>query len=197
VRGAYLLIGAAALCSACVSRPLPHLVALPVMPGPAISGSWCYRGAYENIIADYEDDSTRDRYAQAHYPDWNIRRRERGFTALPFYDVQVHTPILVARRDDSVSIQYQRRGTSETLTRSFPVTAESGGVVQLALPNPRMGTSLVIGPSSRSLDLTVGSDGRPAIIEHYRERGLGLLVIPVRHHAALRANLDPMARCTP
>jgi hypothetical protein len=190
-----LLLAGGMLLTGCMARPKPHLTALPAAPRTSVAGTWCYRSAYDNVVPDEEDNEKRHKYFTDRYPNWHITRREGGFSALPLRDVYVFTPIVVERVADSVRITYRRRATQLTRTRTFAVKEEKDGVLTLRIPNRGGGVPLGIGWSGRSLDMTVGNDGRLAIIEHYQEGGLGLFIIPFREHLAWRMNLDPMSAC--
>lgn len=189
--GAVLLI-----FTACFGKADARLATLPSPAPDGVPGTYCYRGPYENVTPDVPDAKV-SKWMLDRYPNYQITRRESGFTVLPLRDVYVQTPVTVTRRGDQLDIRYRRRASEAHRTLTWQIVRERNGVLELELPNPRGGAALGIGWSRRWAEAVRGPDGRLALVEHYRERGLGLLVIPFQDHLVWRMDLDPAERCPP
>lgn len=188
----------AALCSsvcfaACVTRPSPVLTALPATAAASPTGSYCYRGPMQNVTVEKSDSAT-SMYLLKRVPDWPTTRRESGFVSVPLRNIARGSVVTLERADSALVINWITRAGRQVGRQRWPIVKDSAGVVEVAL-KAGGGAPMGVGRSRRSAEFVRGADGTLTVVEHYREKGLGLLIIPFADHMAWRMVLDADAVC--
>lgn len=182
----------------CVTRPPAGFVPTPAADPAGIAGRYCYRDAITNVKVQ-QPDSALPRWILKNRPEYALDRRYHGFTVIPLRRVAERSIVTVDTAAGHITLRFDDRWTTAGTVVRHPVDERRGllrGTVAVRAPVPPGGGAVLgAGKSRRWAELTRTTGGGLLLVEHYTERGLGLLIVPFTDHLSWVLELEPAASC--